>query len=107
MSRNSGDNKSLFLKLKSKMGLHHVVLITPKTSPEKPKLTVVEMQRLPDIAKKDCKEEVCCLEWRVHNGRKKSYEMFKTDTDKLIIVVFRYRNSLYIEDNEVHVKLSD
>ena len=34
MSWNIGGNRNLFLKLKSKLGLYHVVLTTPKTSPE-------------------------------------------------------------------------
>ena len=34
MSRNIGDNRNLFLKLKPKLGLYHVVLTTPKTSPK-------------------------------------------------------------------------
>ena len=50
MSWNIGDNRSHFLKLISKLGLYQVVLTTPKT-PEKPTLTVVEMQHLPDIDK--------------------------------------------------------
>ena len=57
MSWNIGDNRNLFLKLKSKLGLYHVVFTTPKTSPEKLTLTVVEMQQLPDIEKTDSKEE--------------------------------------------------
>ena len=61
MSWNIGDNKNLFLMLKSKLGLYHVVLTTPKTSPEKRTLTVVEMQQLPDIEKIDSKEEIACL----------------------------------------------
>ena len=31
---------------------------------------------------------------------------FQTDTDKLNIVVYRYRNNLYLKDNEVNLKLS-
>ena len=58
MSWNFGDNRNLFLKLKSKLGLHHVVLTTPKTSPEKLTLTVVEIQQLPDIEKTDSKEDM-------------------------------------------------
>ena len=56
-----GDIGNLFLKLKSKLGLYHVVLKTPKTSPEKLTLTVVEMQQLPDIEKTDSKNEISCL----------------------------------------------
>ena len=61
MSWNIGDNKNLFLKLKSKVGLYHVVLTTPKTSPEKLTLTIVEMQQSPDIEKTDSKKEISCL----------------------------------------------
>ena len=53
MSWNIGDNRNLFLKLKSKMGLYHVVLTTPKTSLKKLLLTVVKMQQLLDIEKTD------------------------------------------------------
>ena len=87
MSWNIGDNRNLFLKLKSKLGLHHVVLTTPKISPEKLTLTVVEMQQLPDIEKTDSKEEISCLKWTIFNGRRKVCVNFQTDTDKLNIVV--------------------
>ena len=50
---NIGDKRNLLLKLKSKFGLYHVVLITPKTYPEKLTLAVVEMQQLPEIEKTD------------------------------------------------------
>ena len=61
MSWNIGDNRNLFRNLKSKLGLHHVVLTTPKTSPDKFTLTVFEMQQLPEIEKTDSKEEISCL----------------------------------------------
>ena len=60
MSWNIGDNLNLFLELKSNLRLYHVVLTTPKTSPEKFTLTAVEMQ-LPDIEKTDSKEETSRL----------------------------------------------
>ena len=43
MSWNIGDNRNIFLQRKSKLGLYHVVLTTPKISPVKLTLTVVEM----------------------------------------------------------------
>ena len=49
MNWNIGDIRNLFLNLKSKLGLYHVVLTTPKTSREKLTLTVVELQQFPDI----------------------------------------------------------
>ena len=71
MSWNIGDNRNLFLKLKSKLGLYHVVLTTPKPSAEKLTLTVVEMQQMPDVEKADSKEEISCLNWTIYNcGRK-------------------------------------
>ena len=107
MSWNIGDNRNLFLKLKSKFGLYHVVLTTPKTSPGKLTLTVVEMQQLPDIEKTDSKEEKSCLKWTIYSCKRKVFVNFQTDTDKLNIVVYRYRNNLYLKDNEVTLKLSE
>ena len=69
MSWNIGDNRNLFLKLKSKSGLYHVSLTTPKTSSQKLTQTLVEMQQMPDLEKTDCKEEISCLKWTVSIGR--------------------------------------
>ena len=107
MSWNIGDNRNLFLKLKSKLGLYHVLLTTPKTFPEKLSLTVVEMQQLPDMEKTDAQEEISCLKWTVFNGRRKVRVNFNTDTDKLNNVVYRYRNNLYLKDNEIDLKLTE
>ena len=68
MSWNIGDNRILFLKLKSKLRLYHVVLTTPKTSPEKLTLTVVEVQQLPNNEKADSKEEQPYLKMTIHNS---------------------------------------
>ena len=87
MSWNIGDNRNFFLMLKSKLGLYHVVLTSPKTSHEKLTLTVVEMQQLPDVEKTDSKEEISCLKWTIYNGRRKVCLNFQTDMDKLNIVV--------------------
>ena len=107
MSWNIGDNRNVFFRLKSKLGLYHVVLTTPKTSPEKLTLTVVEMQQLPDIEKTDFIEEISCLKWTIYIGRRKECVNFHTDTDKLDIVVYRYRNNLYLKDSESDLKLTE
>ena len=78
----------------------------PKTSPEKLTLTAVEMQQLPDIEKTDSKQETFCLKWKIYNGRRKVCVNFQTDTDKLVIVN-RYRNNLYLKDDEVDLKLTE
>ena len=62
MSWNIGEKRNLFLQLKSKLGLYHVVLTTQKTSPEKLTLTVVEKKQLPDIERTESKEEISRLE---------------------------------------------
>ena len=107
MSWNIGDNRNHFLKLKSKLGLYHVVLTTPKTSPGKLTLTVVEIQQLPNVEKIDSKEEIFCLKRTIYNGMRKVCVNFQTDTDKLNIAVYRYRNSLYLKDNEGILKLTE
>ena len=107
MSWNIGENRNLFLKLKSKLGLYHVLLTTPKTSPEKIILTLVEMQQLPETEKVDSKNEISCLKWTIYNGRRKVCISFKTDMDKLNIVVYRYRNNTYVKDTEMELKLAE
>ena len=65
------------------------------------------MQQLPDIGKTDSKEEVSRLKWTMFIGRRKACVNFQTDTDKLNIVVYRYRNNSYLKDNEVDLKLTE
>ena len=89
MSWNIGENRNLFLKLKSTLGLYQLVLTTPKTSPEQITLTLVETQQLPEIEKVDFKNELSCLKWTIYNGRRKVCISCKTDMDNLNIVVYR------------------
>ena len=107
MSWNIGKNRNLFLKLKSKLGLYHVVLTTPKTSSKNITLTLVEMQQLPGIEKVDSKNEISSLKWTIYNGRRNVCISFKTDIDKLNTVVYRYRNNTYVKDTEMELKLTE
>ena len=104
MSSNIGDNRNLFLKLKSKLGPYHVVLTTPKSSPEKFTLTVAEIQQLPDNEKTDSKDKLSGLKRTMKNDRRKVCVNFHTDTDKLNFVVYRYQNSLKLNDKKVGLK---
>ena len=106
MSWNIGDNRDLFLKLKTKLRLSHVELKS-KNSPEKITLTLVETPELPDIEKTDSKDEISCLKWTIYNGRRKVCNNFQTDTDKVNIVVYRYRNNTYLKDTEMDLKLTE
>ena len=83
MSWNNGDSRNLFLRLKSKLELYQFVFTTPKTSPEKLTLTLVEMQQMPDIKKSDSKEEISCLKRTLQNGKRKVCVNFQTETDTL------------------------
>ena len=107
MSWNIGDNRNFFLKLKAKLGgLYHVELKS-KDSPETITLTLVETQQLPDIEKVDSKDEISCLKWTIYHGRTKVCINFQTDTDKVNIVVYRYRNITYLKDTEMNIKLTE
>ena len=106
MSWNIGDNRDLFLKLKTKLGLYHVELKS-KDSPEKKTLTLVKTQQLPDIEKSESRDEISCLKWTIYNGRRKVCINFQTGTDKVNIVVYRYRNSTYLKDTEMDLKLTE
>ena len=106
MSWNIGDNRNLFLKLKTKLGLYHVELQS-KDSPEKITLTLVETQQLPDIEKSDSRDEISCLKWTIYSGRREVCINFQTDKDKVHIVVYRYRNNTYIKDTEMDWKLTE
>ena len=78
-----------------------------KLLPKKLTLTLSEMRKLPDIEETYSKEETSCLKWTKINGRKKVCVNFQTDTDKLNIVVYRYRNNFFLKHNEVDLKLSE
>ena len=107
MSWNIEDNRNLFHELKSKLGLYLVVLTTPKIYPKKLTRTEVEMQQFPRLEKNDSNQEVSCLKWTIYNGRRKVCVNCQTDTDQLNIVVYRYRNRLYLKDNEVGLKMTE
>ena len=98
--------KPLSLWFKSSLGLYHVSFTTPKTSRKKLKLTVVEMQQMPDIEETDSKEDISCLNWTIYKGRRKVCVNFQTDTDKLNFVVYRYRKNLSLKNEEVDLKLT-
>ena len=106
MSWNIGDNRNLFLKLKTKLGLYHVELRS-KDFPEIITLALVETQQMPDIEKFDSKDETFCLKWTIYNSRKKVCINSETDTDKVNIVAYRYRYSTYLKDTEMDLKLTE
>ena len=65
------------------------------------------MQKLPENEKVDSKNDIFCLKWRLYSGTRKVCKSFKTDMDKLNIIVYRYRNNTYVKDTEMELKLTD
>ena len=88
------------------MGLYHVELRS-KDSPGKITLALVETQQVPDIEKVDSEDEISFLKWTIYNGRRKVCINFQTDTDKVNIVVYRYRNNTYLNNTEIDLKLTE
>ena len=70
-------------------------------------LTLVETQQLPDNEKAHSEDEISCLKRTIYNGRRNVCINFQTDTDKVNIVVYRYRNSTYLKDTEMDLKLTE
>ena len=64
-------------------------------------------QQLEDIEKTFQRRNIWPKMDNIYNGRRKVYVNFQTDTDKLNIVVYRYRNNLYLKDTEVDLKLTE
>ena len=81
--------------------------VKPKILPKKNTLTLSETQQLPVNEKADSKDEISCLKWTIYRGRRKVCINFQTDTDKVNIVVYRYRNSTYLKDTEMELKWHD
>ena len=82
-SRNVGDKRNLFLKLKTKLGLYHVELRgKSKDSSEKITLTQVETHQLQDMEKAESKDKIACLKWTIYNFRREVCINFQTDTNK-------------------------
>ena len=84
------DNRILFFKSKTNLGLHHVAVTTPKTSRENHAPSVVELQQVPDSKKSVPKEESSFLKVTYSNGRREVIINFKTDTDIINVVMYRY-----------------
>ena len=62
---------------------------------------------MPDIEKVYSEDEISCLKSTIYNGRRKVCISFQTDTDKVNIVVYRYRKNTYLKDTEIELKLSE
>ena len=107
MNWNIGDNRNLFLKPKSKLGLYHVELREPKDSPEIITLTLVETQQLPDIEKADSEDEISSLKWTIYNSRREVCINFQTDRNNVNMLVYRYRNNTYLKVTEMDLELTE
>ena len=107
MNWNIGDNRNVFLKLKTEMGLCHVLLTSSEPAPKKVSLIIVEMRQLPEVGKFDSENEISCLRWIFFNGRRKKCVFYKTDTDYVGITVYRIRNNIFLEDSVIELKATE
>ena len=64
------------------------------------------MQLSKDLGKIDAKEELFCPKWTEYNGSREVYKNFRTDTDKLNVVVYKYQNDFCLRGNEIDLKMS-
>ena len=78
-----------------------------KILPKKNTVTLVETQQTPDIEKFDSKDEISCLKMSIYSSRRKVCINFQTDTYKVNIVIYRYRNNTYLKDTEMDLKLTE
>ena len=107
MSWNIGDNRNVFLKLRTKFGLYHVLLTSSEQTPKKVNVAIVEMQQLPEVGKFDSEIEIFCLRWIIFNGKLKICVFYKSDTDYVAITVYRYRNNMYMKDSDIELKSTE
>ena len=74
-----------------------------KTSPKK--LAPIEMQQGLEVENTDSKEKKFRINCRLLNGRREVCVKFKSDTDKPNIVVYRYRKSYHLKDDDFELIL--
>ena len=107
LSLNIGDNRNVFLKLVTTLGLYHVLLASSEQAPKKVSLTIVEMQQSPEVGKFESENEICCLRWIIFNGRRKLCVFCKTDTDYVGNTVYRYRKNMFMKDSDIELKATE
>ena len=107
MSWNIGDNRNVFLKLRTTLGLYHVLLTSSEQTPKKVNLTIVEIQQLPEVGKFDSENKISSLRWIILNGRRKLCVFYKSETDYAGITVYRYRNNMYMKDSDIELKSTE
>ena len=64
------------------------------------------MQHLPELKKTDPQEKASSPQLTLHNGRRKVYVNPKNDTDTADFVVYHYRSSLCLKDEEAEFSLT-
>ena len=98
--------RKFFLKLKSKLWLYVFVVTAPRSSPKTLTLTADEGQKLPDRGKA-AQKAVSCLKLTWEKSRGKVFVNFRTDTDKLNVVVYHNLNLLYPKDSRIYLKITE
>ena len=107
MSWNIGDNRNVFLKLRTKLGLYHVLSTSSEQTSKKVSLTCVEMQQLPAGRKFDSENKIFCLRWIIFNGRRNICVFSKTVTEYVGLTVCRHRNNMFMKDSDIELKATE
>ena len=88
-SCNIGDIRNLS-QVKLKNEIFRVVLMKPKISPEKVRITLKETNKMLDIKKLIQQTKNACPKRTILNGRRKICVNYHTNTDTLNGIVYRY-----------------
>ena len=107
MSWNIGDNRNVFLNLRTKLGFYHLLLTSSEQTPKKVSLTLVGMQQLPEVGYFDSEKELSCLSWIIFNGRIEVCVFCKTNTEYVGITVYRYHYNMYKKDSDIELKATE
>ena len=98
MSWNIGNSRNLYLNMKNKLGLYHVVL---SNQDQKLSLTILEAQNLPNLKNLDIDSQISSFEWTLHNGRRRVLILY--DSVKIVIAQCNRKGTQWIKGKTIEM----
>ena len=98
MSWNIGNSRNLYLNMKNKLGLYHVVL---SDQDQKFSLTILEAQNLPKLKNLDIDSQISSFEWTLHNGRRRVLILY--DSVKIVIAQCNRKGTQWIKGKTIEM----
>ena len=86
MSWNIAFSRNLLLKFYNKLGLFHIVL---EEKSQNISLIIIESQNFPNLQNLDVDSQISHFQWIMHNGRRKIYIGYRSNTKKIELVQYR------------------